>query len=130
MIRTAARFRRALPLLGLLVAAAGCPLAHDNPTPTRCFNDSDCFQAAGEYCYKVPGGNKTEGICRLKEPTLEPAPDKGVPDKGPLPDLGPGPDGDLGADGDLGTTDGDLGPATDADLGPATDGPDSGGTNG
>ena len=105
-----------LVLLTPLLFALGCPLAHDDASPTACLDDSDCFINEGEYCDRP--SSEEEGVCR-------PQRDAGVKlDKGPQPDRAPAPDvaPDL-APGDLG---GEWFP-TDAEIQDLVTGPDQGG---
>ena len=90
-----------LPLLSCMLWA--CPLAHDDPEPTKCYSDEDCFTAEKEYCDLTEASGGEPGVCK---PYLDaavkldkgPKPDLPVIEDGgvDLPDAGPAPDGDAG----------------------------------
>jgi hypothetical protein len=104
-------------VLSSLLLLAGCPLAHDAPTPKVCRDDSDCFTFEGEYC--AGATSQQEGECRVRLDSGGVPPDAGpLPDTAPLVDAGdaassdalldlsldlPGSDGDLGLGGDQGS---------------------------
>jgi len=51
-------------VLGALLS--GCPLAHEGPKPLLCYEDSDCFLYAGEYCHPANRARGEAGECRPK----------------------------------------------------------------
>lgn len=101
-------------VLSSLLLLTGCPLAHDEPTPKVCRDDSDCFTFEGEYC--AGATSQQEGECRVRLDS------GGVPlDTGPLPDVAPPADaGDAASSDALFDLSPDL-PGSDADLGSGGD---------
>ena len=88
-----------------LLLVTGCPLVHDDPAPTSCRGDEDCFTHEGEHC-EIPQGEQV-GTCKVRlDSGPAPLPDQRVVDlpitvpdaAGDLPDAAPAPDGDVGPD--------------------------------
>ena len=78
--------RTALIAAGTLVVGAtlcACPLANESIDPYRCYDDDDCFVAAGEYCAPEGRSYGEPGRCQRRDAG---APDAAVVDQGPAPD--------------------------------------------
>jgi hypothetical protein len=87
--------RRVTQLFLVFLFLAGCPLAHDDPTPQACRSDDDCFTAEGEYCDRP---SAEDGVCRLRRDSAVRPDRKLTPDTAPAADLGADLDAGPGAD--------------------------------